>query len=99
MIRPALPAQLRDDLAAAVRREEDARMAYGQARTALRLALRETAAAVAAFQEVPIPLTRVAIVVARELGVPPTVAVRRRLATRLRKRLARRRDPRSHASG
>jgi len=98
VIQPPIPAQLRDDLAAAVRREEEARGAFRQARSALRSALRDTADAVAAFRQVNVPLTRVAIIVARELGVPPTVTVRRLLSTRLRQRLARTRDSLSRSS-
>lgn len=98
MIRQPLPAQLREDLAAAVRREEQARAAFRQARSALRAAVLDTADAVAAFREFKVPLTRVAIIVARELGVPPSVGARHRLAARLRQRLARSRDPLSRPS-
>lgn len=78
-------------LSVAVREERAAAKALADARAAFKAALRRTTDAAVALRNAGAPLTAAATLVARELGRTPDVAERRRIASRLRRRLARER--------
>lgn len=92
-----LPPALIESLAAALREEREAEAALAAARAAFRGAVRRTTAAAQALRETGALFTAIASVVARALGVAPSVEARRRIAARFRRRLARARVTSGHA--
>ena len=92
-VAPSLVAALEE----AVRAERAALAALSAAREVHQRAMARTTEVAAELQAAGIPMTRIALVVAREIGLPASVAARRRLAARLRQRTARRRVTASHA--
>jgi len=85
----AAPPELAARLADAAREERDALAAAKEARANWRRATSATAAAAAALRAAGLHLTEIALIVARERGLDRSVAVRRRLASCLQKRIAR----------
>lgn len=83
-------------LSVAVREERAAAKALADARATFKAALHRTTDAAVALRDAGAPLTAAAVVVARELGRTPSVEERKRIASRLRRRLARERTV-SHA--
>jgi len=89
-VRGAPPALIAE-LEAAIRAEREARAALTAAQAAHRDAVARTTGVASELRAVGCPMTDIALVVAREIGLTGSVSVRRKLAARFRKRAARRR--------